>query len=60
MRQFIRNIPYDVSRGYYYGSDGYVWGREFLSTEPQMPRQLDMDKHWYHWMLWGARAMTQT
>jgi len=49
-----------VSRGYYYGSDGYVWGREFLSTEPQTPRQLDMDKHWYHWMLWGARAMTQT
>jgi hypothetical protein len=53
VRQFIRNIPYDVSRGYYYGSDGYVWGREFLSTEPDSPRQLDMDKHWYHWMLWG-------
>jgi hypothetical protein len=60
VRQFIRNIPYDVSRGYYYGSDGYVWGREFLSTEPQTPRQLDMDKHWYHWMLWGAWAMPQT
>ena len=53
VRQFIRNIPYDPSVGYYYGSDGYVWGREFLSTEPQTPRQLEMDKHWYHWMLWG-------
>lgn len=53
VRQFIRNIPYDVSLGYYYGSDGYIWGREFLSTEPDSPRQLEMDKHWYHWMLWG-------
>lgn len=53
VREFIENIPHDVSRGFYYGSDGYVWGREFLSTEPQTPRQLEMDKHWYHWMLWG-------
>jgi len=53
VREFIQNIPYDVSMGYYYGSDGYVWGREFLSTEPDSPRQLDMAKHWYHWMLWG-------
>jgi hypothetical protein len=53
VREFIRRIPYDVSRGYYYGSDGYIWGREFLSTEPETPRQLEMAKHWYHWMLWG-------
>lgn len=53
VREFIKNIPYDVSAGYYYGSDGYIWGREFLSTEPDTPRQLEMSKHWYHWMLWG-------
>jgi hypothetical protein len=53
VREFFRNIPYDPSMGYYYGSDGYVWGREFLSTEPDSPRQREMDKHWYHWMLWG-------
>ena len=53
VREFFRNIPYDPSMGYYYGSDGYVWGREFLSTEPDSPRQLEMSKHWYHWMLWG-------
>jgi hypothetical protein len=56
VREFIRNIPYDVSKGVYYGSDGYVWGREFLSTEPETPRQLEMTKHWYHWMLWGRLA----
>lgn len=53
VRKFIQNIPYEVSKGFYYGADGYVWGREFLSTEPATPRQLEMAKHWYHWMLWG-------
>lgn len=53
VREFLRNIPYDVSRGYYYGSDGYVWGRDFLSRDPETPGQLDMTRHWYHWMLWG-------
>jgi hypothetical protein len=30
VRDFIKNIPYDVTEGYYYGSDQYVWGRDFL------------------------------
>jgi len=53
VREFIQNIPYDVSRGFYLGSDQYVWGREFLSTEPETPRQIEIVKHWYHWMIWG-------
>lgn len=53
VREFVKNIPYDVSRGYYYGSDQYVWGREFLSKLPENPRQIEIVKHWYHWMLWG-------
>ena len=39
--------------GYYYGSDGYIWGREFLSRKPKKPREIEIVKHWYHWMLWG-------
>jgi len=53
VREFIQKIPYDVSRGFYYGSDQYIWGREFLSTEPDSPRQIEIVKHWYHWMMWG-------
>ncbi len=53
VREFIRNIPYEVSRGFYLGSDQYIWGREFMSTEPESPRQLEVVKHWYHWMIWG-------
>ncbi len=53
VRDFIKNIPYEVSEGFYYGSDQWIWGREFLSLDPETPRQVEVAKHWYHWMLWG-------
>jgi uncharacterized protein with PIN domain len=53
VRQFIRNIPYDVSEGYYYGSDQWIWGREFLGRYSDSPRKLEVEKHWYQWMIWG-------
>ncbi len=53
VREFINNIPYDVSRGMYYGSDQWIWGRDFTSRNPHVPNQLEIVKHWYHWMMWG-------
>ena len=53
VREFIKNIPYGVSEGYYYGSDQYVWGREFMEEYPVGGRQIEIAKHWYHWMIWG-------
>jgi len=53
VRDFIRNLPKEATAGFYYGSDSWVWAREFLSLEPETPRQLELHKHWYHWMLWG-------
>jgi hypothetical protein len=53
VREFLRNIPYEKSQGYYYGSDMWVWGREFLELAPASPRQLEIDKHWLHFLLWG-------
>ena len=51
---FIKNLPpEEVSAGYFMGSDGYVWGREFISKHPSSPRELEIDKHWYNFMLWG-------
>ena len=53
-RAFIRHMPGpDKMAGFYMGPDGYCWGREFLSTEPETPRQLVMKKQWYSFMLWG-------
>jgi len=53
VREFILNFPYEQTAGYHMGSDGYVWGREFTSLEPETPRQLEIVKHWYNFMLWG-------
>jgi hypothetical protein len=53
-RAYIRNIPGpDQVAGFYMGPDGYTWGREFLSTEPERPRQLVISKQWYSFLLWG-------
>jgi len=53
VREFVRNIPYEKSQGYYYGSDMWVWGREFLDLKPTSPRRLEIDKHWLPFLLWG-------
>jgi hypothetical protein len=53
VREFIQNIPLEVSEGWYLGSDQWIWGREFLSTNPKETREVEVSKHWYHWMLWG-------
>jgi hypothetical protein len=53
-REFIRDMPGpDKVAGFYMGPDGFVWGRDFLSTEPDTPRELVISKRWYSFMLWG-------
>jgi hypothetical protein len=53
-REYLRQLPGpDKLAGYYMGPDGTIWGREFISTEPDSPRQLVMKKQWYSFMLWG-------
>jgi hypothetical protein len=39
--------------GFYMGPDGFVWGREFVSKDPELSGELEIDKHWYRFMLWG-------
>jgi hypothetical protein len=54
VRQFLQNLPPEhLTAGYHMGSDGYVWGVEFTSLEPDTPRALEVEKHWYNFMLWG-------
>lgn len=50
---FIKNLPLEQTAGFHMGSDGYVWGREFISKNAETPRQLEINKHWYRFMLWG-------
>jgi hypothetical protein len=65
VREFVGNIPHGPSAGYYFGSDMWVWGREFLSQQPAastaaVPRQLETDKHWLHFLLWGRLGYDPT
>jgi hypothetical protein len=60
VREFIGNIPREKSRGFYFGSDAWVWGREFLARHPAQPRQLEIDKHWLHFLLWGRLGYDPT
>jgi hypothetical protein len=39
--------------GYVWGSDRFCWGRESASKNPTAPRQLENEKHWYAFLLWG-------
>lgn len=53
VKQFILHFPSDRTAGYYMGSDRYTWGRESISKNPLSPRQLENEKHWYSFLLWG-------
>lgn len=61
VRAYITNMP-DMSKiaGYNIGPDGYTWGREFVSTEPDSPRQEIVEKMWYNFLLWGRLGYEPT
>ena len=53
VRAFINHFQKEHTAGFYMGSDGYVWGKEFISKNPELSGQLEIKKHWYNFMLWG-------
>lgn len=55
-REFIKWMPHEHMAGFYMGSDTYVWGREFISKNPETSGRLEIDKHWYRFRLWGQLA----
>jgi hypothetical protein len=61
VRAYLTSLP-DLSKiaGFYMGPDGYTWGREFVSTDPDKPRQLVIEKMWFSFLLWGRLAYDPT
>ena len=53
VRAFINHFQLAHTAGFYMGSDGYVWGREFISKNPELSGELEIKKHWYNFMMWG-------
>ncbi len=56
VREFIRWMPRDDSPGFLMGSDGYVWARDYTAREPDRVGQMEIEKHWYRFRLWGQLA----
>ena len=57
VRDFLTNVPREPTRGFYFGSDMWVWGRTFLGRGAP---QLEIDKHWLHFLLWGRLGYDPT
>ena len=54
VKQFVLSFPKgNLTAGYVMGSDRYAWGRESISKNPLTPKQLENEKHWYSFLLWG-------
>ncbi|QCW99550.1 carbohydrate-binding family 6 protein [Aggregatimonas sangjinii] len=53
VREFIGNMPHEVAKGIYFGSDQWIWGRDFLTKDSELSGELEIKKHWYQWLLWG-------
>ena len=56
-RDFIKEIPGpDKIIGFNMGPDGYHWGLDFITKNPDGPRQTVMQKQWLSFDLWGRLA----
>ena len=54
VKQAVLHFPGNGrTAGYVLGSDRFCWGRESASKTPSSPRQLENEKHWYSFLLWG-------
>ena len=60
VREFYSNLPLALTEGIHMGSDGYVWGRVFADKAPSMKNRLELEKHWYRFMMWGRLAYNNT
>ncbi len=61
VREFLSNLPGpEVLAGFYMGPDGTIWGRETLSRTSQTPPELEIQKHWLSFMLWGRLSYEPT
>ena len=55
-REYMKHMGSHYMAGFYMGSDGYVWGKEFTSKNPVLSGELEIQKHWYRELMWGRLA----
>lgn len=52
-RSYLKKMPLPVMEGFYFGSDGMVWGRDYSHRSSDLAGEMYIDRHWYEWMIWG-------
>lgn len=61
MREYIAGMPDESQlRGFLFGADGYVMGREYAVKDETFQGRLHIDKHWYEYTLLGRLAYDVT
>lgn len=61
MHEYVTGMP-DASklRGFYFGSDGYILGRDYTLLDPEENGRLHMEKIWYEYAMIGRMGYDPT
>lgn len=51
-REYLKHMPADCMNGFYMGSDGFTWGRDYMTAGDE-EHPLFVDKMWYMFKIWG-------
>ena len=57
-RAYINNMPQTNQEGFFMGPDGFTWGREYISKNPEFYGKLVFEKMWYNLAIWGKSAFS--
>lgn len=61
IRDYVAGMPDESKlRGFFFGPDGYIFGRDYTSLDPEESGRLHIEKHWYEYALLGRLAFDPT
>ena len=52
-KAYIKFMPRELMAGYFWGPDGYIYARDFNSKNADKLPEYEIDKQWYHFMIYG-------
>lgn len=55
-REMIQSMPSETLEGIELAANGYFWGKDFFTLTPDEKEQLEIQKHWYSFMIWARTA----
>lgn len=59
-RDYVANMPTEDVKGFFMGSDGYILGKDYSSSDADLQGQLYIKKNWYNYQLFGRLSYDPT